>query len=118
MKATIAIIAAAILAVGCSSAPKSSEVGANYVPSNRYESMSCERLANEAESIRRAIPALAQAVDAHRSQQTAVEVVTWVLFWPAAIMLDKGADKSSQLAAAKGELEAITVAQRNAKCAG
>ena len=104
------------LIVGCSSAPKASEVSAAYVPTGFYANMSCEQLVSEAESVRRSVPALEDAVNKHRSNQTGVEVVTWVLFWPAAFMLDKGEATSSQLAKAKGEIEAIGLAMRSKKC--
>lgn len=104
------------LIVGCSSAPKASEVSAAYVPTGYYTNMSCEQLVSEAEAVRRSVPALEDAVNKHRSNQTGVEVVTWVLFWPAAFMLDKGEATSGQLAKAKGEIEAIGLAMRSKKC--
>lgn len=104
--------------VGCSSAPKSHEVQAKYVSSAKFSNMSCEQLIAEAENLRRTTPALAAAVDKHREQQTAVEVVTWVLFWPAAFALDKGTEYSQPLAEAKGELEAIQSSLRQKRCAG
>jgi hypothetical protein len=64
-------------------------------------------LISEAEALRARTPALASAVDKHRENQTGVEVVTWVLFWPAAFLLDDGSEESAQLAQAKGDLEAI-----------
>jgi outer membrane murein-binding lipoprotein Lpp len=109
------LVSTAIIA-GCSSAPKANEVAAAYVPVSRYENMNCEQLLNEAEAVRRSVPALAEAVDKHRSQQTGVEVVTWVLFWPAAFLLDKGEANSSKLAQARGELESIQLSMRNKKC--
>jgi hypothetical protein len=102
--------------VGCSSAPKANEVSAAYIPAGYYSNMTCEQLVAEAEAVRRSVPALEDAVNKHRSQQTGVEVVTWVLFWPAAFMLDKGEGTSSQLAKAKGEIEAIGLAMRTKKC--
>ncbi len=106
MRSFVLALAITLLA-GCSSAPKSSEVASCYVPSYRYSSLSCDQLINAAENLRARTPALASAVDAHRKTQTGVEVVTWVLFWPAALLLDKGAEQSNALCQAKGELEAI-----------
>lgn len=121
MKLNAALVMAAFAApivVGCSSAPKSHEVQARYVSTTKYSNLSCEQLVTEAENLRRTTPALAAAVDKHREQQTAVEVVTWVLFWPAAFALDKGTEYSQPLAEAKGELEAIQSALRQKRCAG
>lgn len=111
------LVAGLFLAVaGCSSAPKSNEVSAAYVSTMQYQSMTCEQLLSEAESVRRSVPGLEQAVDKHRANQTGVEVVTWLLFWPAAFLLDKGEATSSQLARAKGELEAISLAMKAKRC--
>lgn len=101
---------------GCSSAKKANEVAPAYVPSSNYSGKSCDQLIADAESVRRATPGLEAAVDAHRSQQTGVEVVTWVLFWPAAFLLDKGEKQSADLAQAKGELEAIRQAMVQKRC--
>ncbi len=113
---SLAILASVGILAACSSAPKSNEVSAAYVPTAMYQNMNCEQLITEAEAIRRSVPALEAAVDKHRSQQTTVEVVTWLLFWPAAFALDKGEANSSQLAKAKGELEAISMAMKSKNC--
>ncbi len=102
--------------VGCSSAPKVNEVKTIYVPASRYENMSCEKLVIEAEAVRRSVPGLEDAVEKHRSNQTGVEVVTWLLFFPAALALDKGEGNSTKLGQAKGELEAISIAMKSNKC--
>jgi hypothetical protein len=102
--------------VGCSSAPKATEVTAAYVPTAQYAALDCKQLISEAESIRRATPALEAAVNQHRKNQTGVEVVTWVLFWPAAFLLDKGTEHSAPLAQARGQLQAIQLQLQNKKC--
>jgi hypothetical protein len=110
------LVSSLIFLVSCSSAKKSSEVSAAYVPASSYSGKTCEQLVADAEAVRRATPGLEQAVDAHRKQQTGVEVVTWLLFWPAAFALDKGETQSNQLATARGELEAIKAAMVANKC--
>ena len=111
-----AITGLLIVLAGCSSAPKSNEVGAAYVSSAQYAALTCDQLINEAESVRRSVPGLEAAVDKHQESQKTVELVTWILFWPAAFALDKGTENSSQLAKAKGELEAISLAMKSKKC--
>ena len=101
---------------GCSSAKKSNEVQSNYVPASTYKHLSCEELVGEFEALRARTPALASVVDEHRKNQTGVEVVTWLLFWPAAFALDDGSEKARQLADAKGHIEAIQVNLRSKKC--
>jgi len=70
----------------------------------------------EAESIRRSVPGLAAAVDKHRSNQDGVEFIAAILFWPALFALDKGEATSTQLARAKGELEAVGTAMQAKRC--
>ena len=105
-----------LILVSCSSAKKSSEVTSKYVPASSYSHLSCEQLIAEAEIIRARTPGLAAAVDEHRKDQTGVEVVSWVLFWPAAILLADGSEISSELAEAKGQLEAIQQNLYSKKC--
>jgi hypothetical protein len=110
VKKELAVLSMALAVSACSSAPKSNEVSAAYVPLAQYNNFTCEQLISEAESVRRSVPALESAVDKHRSNQTGVELVTWILFFPAALALDKGEGTSSQLAKAKGELQAVQTA--------
>jgi uncharacterized protein YcfL len=112
----VTLLAAALICAGCSSAKKANEVSAAYVPIHRYSTMTCQQLVSEAEGLRRSTPALEAAVDSHRSQQTGVEVVTWILFWPAAFALDKGEKQSNELAQARGELQAIQQALLSNNC--
>ncbi len=105
-----------LVIISCSSAKKSTEVTTKYVPASTYSNLTCDQLIAEAEVIRARTPGLAAAVDEHRKNQTGVEVVTWVLFWPAAFLLDDGAEMSSELAEAKGQLEAIQQNLYSKKC--
>lgn len=116
LKSITSLVACSIIMAGCSSAKKANEVSAAYVPMSRYSSMTCEQLVNEAESIRRTTPALESAVDKHRSQQTGVEVVTWLLFFPAALALDKGEKETNELAQARGEIQAVQQALTTHNC--
>lgn len=115
-RGAIVLLALTLSLIGCSSAPKAIEVTSAYVPASRYSNLTCDQLFSEAEAVRRSVPALSRAVDEHRSQQIGVEVVTWLLFWPAALALDKGETNASQLATAKGELEAIALVIQSKKC--
>jgi hypothetical protein len=116
LKRTVAVASAAAMISACSSAPKSNEVSAAYIPVAQYNNYTCDQLISEVESVRRSVPALESAVDKHRESQTGVEVITWVLFFPAALALDKGEGNSSQLAKARGELQAIQTAMMAKQC--
>jgi hypothetical protein len=113
---SVATLSIAALISACSSAPKSNEVSAAYIPVAQYNNHTCDQLLSEVEGIRRSIPALETSVDKHRESQTGIEVITWVLFFPAALALDKGEGNSSQLAKARGELQAIQTAMMAKQC--
>ena len=116
LKSSLIILISSAILVGCSSSQKASEVQSKYIPSSRYSSLSCDELIKESELLRARSPALAKAVDKHRKNQTGIEVVTWVLFWPAAFMLNDGSDTSDEYAEVKGSLEAIQQNLMTKKC--
>ena len=92
---------------GCTKAIKSSEVQSEYVSSAKYKGYSCKELIDEAEKIRAREPEVARQVDEHYKGEKNRELVTWLLFWPAAFGMDDGKDKSQRLGRIRGELEAI-----------
>jgi len=104
------------IVASCTSAKKASEVTAAYIPSAQYASMSCEELYDAAEEIRAKTPALERAVDQSRKQDKVKEQVAWWLFAPAAFFLEGNAEQQTELALARGQLEAIRTAGLKAKC--
>ena len=115
MRIIISIIILIFLS-GCSGAKQSSQINKTYVSSAKYKNFSCEDLIAEAEIIRAREPALAAKVDQHYKSQKNTEAVTWLLFWPAAFWLDDGSEKAAELAAVRGELDAIRQAMMSKKC--
>ena len=92
----------------CSKAKTSSEVAPQLVSTSLYSGMNCNQLRAEAELIKNSTPALSAAVDAAYKQDKAIEAVTWILFWPAAIAMDGNDAEAAELAKAKGQIEAVT----------
>jgi len=117
MKSNIFVMSAVVvLLTGCSSAQRSSEVNAVYVPADQYKSMSCTELSASAEELRKRTPALAKAVDDARKTDKLVEAGGWLLFAPALLFMDGNAEESAALASAKGQLDAIRTASITADC--
>ena len=110
------VLCSAITLGACSDAQKSSEVAASYVPTSKYENMSCRNLRVEGERLRASLGNLEASVDKAYKQDKNMEAVTWILFWPAALAMDGNDAEARQLAAAKGEAEAIRAAQLNKGC--
>ena len=105
-----------LLSVACSNAESAKEVQATYVPSGTYNGYSCKELALEADRIILSTPQLSAAVDEKYRKDKGAELVTWILFWPAAFAMDGNANEVRQLANAKGRLEAIEVNMKLKKC--
>lgn len=100
----------------CSKAKTSSEVAPQLISPASYSGMSCNQLRAEAELIKNSTPALSAAVDAAYKQDKAIEAVTWILFWPAAIAMDGNDAEAAELAKAKGQLEAVTKQMQTKGC--
>ena len=114
-KFLIIFLALAFLS-SCTTAKKASEVSAVYVPASNYDNLNCEQLFETAEQIRSKTPALERAVDESRKTDKVKEQVAWWLFAPAAFLLEGNAAEQTDLALAKGQLEAIRNAAIKAKC--
>ena len=115
IKYFIAFVALIALA-SCTTAKKASEVSAVYIPASNYENLNCDQLFKAAEGIRSKTPALARAVDATRKTDKVKEQVAWWLFFPAAFFLEGNAAEQTELAVARGQLEAIRNAAIKAQC--
>ena len=112
------LCALALLAnlISCSTAQKSSEVQSIRIPVAPYLKMTCKELATEQSSlISEAQAAGAQVDSSHDSDQAAV-LVTWLLFWPAAFLIEGNQEEASRLAGIKGQLEAVSEAQKINEC--
>ena len=113
-KLIIFLLCAAVSA--CSNAQKAEDVQATYVPSGTYNGYSCQELSIEADRIISSTPQLAAAVEREYQKDKGAELVSWVLFWPAAFAMDGNASEVRQLANAKGRLEAISTKMKINKC--
>lgn len=116
MLRTTVLLCGALTIGACSDAQKSSEVAASYVPTSKYENMSCRNLRIEGERLRSSLGNLEASVDKAYKQDKNMEAVTWILFWPAVFAMDGNDAEARQLAAAKGEAEAIRAAQISKGC--
>ena len=105
-----------LLGSACTTAKKASEVRAAYVPASQYENLNCDQLFAAAEEIRSRTTALEIAVDDSRRQDKIKEQVAWWLFAPAAFMIEGNAEEQTDLALAKGQLDAIRSQAIRSRC--
>ena len=116
MKHVILIFLVTIIFQACSSAKKSVEVSASYVPISTYQNMSCSELYDEAESIREKLQKVAVETDDKYDSEKQTEVWSWILFPPAALMMSGNEELQKKLAQSKGQLGAIRSVIEIEKC--
>tara|TARA_B110000908_G_C10141581_1_gene397035 strand:- start:709 stop:1068 length:360 start_codon:yes stop_codon:yes gene_type:complete len=100
----------------CSTAQKSSEVQSIKFSVAPYLKMDCKELATEQSSLFKDAQALGAQVDKDYQSDKNAELVTWILFAPAAFWLDGNAEGAGRLASVKGQLEAVQDAMKVNKC--
>ena len=115
-KNALSYFALAILISGCSTAQRATDVSAIRVPIAPYLKMTCQELATEQNAlVTQAQSVGAQVDDSYRSDKN-TELVTWILFAPAAFWIDGNQKEASQLASIKGQLDTVQEAQKVKKC--
>ena len=78
--------------------------------------MACKELATEQTILVREAELLRQRVDDSYDSDKTTEIVTWILFAPAAFFLEGNQEEAGELASVKGQLEAVQEAQKINKC--
>lgn len=115
MNKPIAITVALAAALSsCASKPK--DIEAAYVSSTLYESLSCDRLREEATAVSaRAIAA--SGVQQKKADNDAVAVgVGLVIFWPALFFAKGDGASAAEVSRLKGEMKAIETASLKNNC--
>lgn len=116
LKTATASLAALLLIAGCSTAKKASEVQAARVPVAPYLKLNCQELLAEQRVIIERVGASQKAVESSHSSDKNVELVAWILFFPAALALEGNQQQATDYALAKGQFEAIQDAMGINKC--
>ena len=115
-KNALSYFALAILISGCSTAQRATDVSAIRVPIAPYLKMTCQELATEQNAlVTQAQSVGAQVDDSYRSDKN-TELVTWILFAPAAFWMDGNQKEASLLASIKCQLDTVQEAQKVNKC--
>ena len=105
-----------LLISSCSTAQKASEVQSIKVSVAPYLKMSCKELSTEQNILVTKAQSLGAQVDSERQTDKNKELAAWILFAPAALMMDGNAESASQLASVKGQLEAVGDAMKVNDC--
>lgn len=116
LKIFLLLITAISILSSCSTAKKSSDVQAVRAPVAPYLRMTCPELITEQRILLTEVAASGIAVDQAHDSDQGVEIITWLLFAPAAFFLEGNEVEASRYAAQKGQLDAINEALRVNKC--
>jgi len=100
----------------CSNAKTSSEINAAYVPSGKYERMSCKDLRAEERSANNTLTERTSEIEKAYRDDKAAEVVGWILFAPALLLMDGNSTEQKRLGEAKGTVLAIQDAMDKKGC--
>ena len=110
------IILSLLIIAGCSTSQKASEVNPTRISIAPYLKMDCKALATEQTSLVKEAEILGALVDQEYSSDKNTELVAWVLFTPAILLVDGNAESAAQLASIQGQLEAVQEAQKINDC--
>lgn len=97
----------ALALTACSNAKTASEVSAAYVPTGKYERMSCKSLRSEERDAQRELTDMTAKVEKAYRDDKAAEVVGWILFAPALLLMDGNSEEQKEFGEAKGRVLAI-----------
>ena len=105
-----------ILLSACTAAKRASEVNATYVAAYNFEDKSCQQIFVLAEEFKQRTPALERKVDETRRQDKIKEQVGLWLFWPTYFFMQGNAEEQTELAMARGNLNALRTAALQKDC--
>ena len=105
-----------IIFSGCSTAQRSSEVGETKISVAPYIKMSCKELTSEQVGLLNRAEMARANVDAAHSEDKGKELVAWILFAPAALMMEGNQEQAAELASIKGQLTAVQDALKINNC--
>ena len=100
----------------CSTAQKAYEVMPINVSVAPYLKMTCKELATEQASLISKAQSIGAQVDSEEQSDKNMEIAAWILFAPAAFLMDGNAESAAQLGSVKGQLEAVTDAMKVNEC--
>ncbi len=118
LKILFIIVFPFIILNSCTSAKKSSDVPVSRVSSAPYLKMTCAELAAERRIFLERVDADRRRVDDEYESEKATELVTWLLFAPAAFFMEGNAEEAAAFAQSKGTFEAIEEARTIKNCDG
>lgn len=104
----------ALFAAACAEQPE--QISPMYVSSNVYSGKSCRDLLEERREVVAQVNTLTAEQKKSANNDAAAMAVGMILFWPALFAINMSGDKKQQLAAAKGNYEAIERRMKEKGC--
>jgi hypothetical protein len=114
MRGLLAAILGAVALGGCASS--SSDIAPSYVSPIQYQSLSCQQIGAEAETVSYRAAQAAGVQDQKASNDAVATGVGVVLFWPALFFVKGDGASAAELARLRGEFHALESAARQKNC--
>jgi hypothetical protein len=112
--AGLTALAFAVSVTGC--ATKGADIAASYVPASIYEGASCKQLAADIVEVQGKVIELTAKQDTAAGNDTALVVVSAILFWPAIFFVGGKGAQEAELARLKGSAETMNKTYKAKNC--
>lgn len=111
------LLAYAILFVcGCTTAQRARDVSALDMPVEPYLAMGCKKLDAQHMALDQQAQSVSVEVDERYRSDKRAELMAWLIFSPAALLIEGNEESAGRLAAIKGQVSAVREAQKANSC--
>lgn len=105
-----------VLVAGCTTAQRARDVSALDTPVEPYLVMGCRKLEDQYTALDQQVESVSVEVDEKYRSDKRAELMAWLVFSGAALLIEGNDESAGQLAAIKGRLAAVRQAQQVNAC--
>lgn len=110
------LVSALLLLTGCSTAQRARDVSALETPVQPYLAMGCKELEAQYTKLYQQAESVSVEVDEKYRSDKKAELMAWLVFSPAALLIEGNEESAGRLAAIKGQVAAVREAQKANTC--
>lgn len=107
---------AVALVTGCTTAQRASDVSALDMPVEPYLVMGCKELEAQYTALDQQAQSVSVEVDEKYRSDKNAELMAWLVFSPAALLIEGNEESAGRLSAIKGQVAAVREAQKANSC--
>ena len=105
-----------LLVAGCTTAQRARDVGALDTPVEPYLLMGCTELEAQYTALDQQAESVSVEVDEKYRSDKRAELMAWLVFSGAALLIEGNEESAGRLAAIKGRIAAVSAAQKANAC--